>query len=102
MAILIEEATRPAEIFACSTASQGELQRITGFNDALFNELGLAVPEHMPYTGADDWPIDGWILKPPGFDANKKYPLIVEIHGGPNTQYGYGFFHEMQMLAAAG
>ena len=56
----------------------------------------------MPYTGAEDWSIDGWILKPPGFDAKKKYPLIVEIHGGPNTQYGYGFFHEMQMLAAAG
>jgi dipeptidyl aminopeptidase/acylaminoacyl peptidase len=46
--------------------------------------------------------MDGWILKPRGFDASKKYPLIVEIHGGPNTQYGYGFMHEMQMLAAQG
>ena len=101
-AILIEEATHPAEIFTCSTASPGELHRITAFNDALFNELELAVPEYMPYTGADNWPVDGWILKPPGFDAARKYPLIVEIHGGPNTQYGYGFFHEMQMLAAAG
>src|SRR2546423_6380288 len=102
MAILIEEATHPAEIFTCSTASPGELQPVTAFNAALFNELEVAVPEYMPYTGAEDWPIDGWILKPPGFDAKKKYPLIVEIHGGPNTQYGYGFFHEMQMLAAAG
>ena len=102
MAILIEEATHPAEIFACSTAFPGELRRITDFNAALFNELELAVPEYMPYTGAEDWPIDGWILKPSGFDAKKKYPLVVEIHGGPNTQYGYGFFHEMQVLAAAG
>ena len=46
--------------------------------------------------------MDGWILKPPDFDATKKYPLIVQIHGGPNTQYGYGFLHEMQMLAANG
>ena len=46
--------------------------------------------------------MDGWILKPQNFDASKKYPLIVEIHGGPNTQYGYGFMHEMQMLAADG
>jgi dipeptidyl aminopeptidase/acylaminoacyl peptidase len=46
--------------------------------------------------------MDGWILKPHDFDASRKYPLIVEIHGGPNTEYGYGFFHEMQLLAAAG
>ena len=87
MAILIEEATHPAEIFTCSTASPGELQRVTAFNAALFNELEVAVPEYMPYTGAEDWPIDGWILKPPGFDAKKKYPLVVEIH---NVQQGGG------------
>src|SRR5260370_20337726 len=46
--------------------------------------------------------MDGWILKPRDFDAGRKYPLVVEIHGGPNTQYGYGFMHEMQALAAAG
>jgi len=56
----------------------------------------------MPYTGVEDWPIDGWILKPLDFDPAKKYPMIVEIHGGPNSQYGYGFFHEMQLLAACG
>ncbi len=79
-----------------------ELRRLTNFNDALFKELELATPEYMPYTGVDGWPMDGWILKPRDFDAGKKYPLIVEIHGGPNTQYGYGFMHEMQVLAAAG
>jgi len=56
----------------------------------------------MPYSGADNWPIDGWLLKPSDFDPTRKYPMLVEIHGGPNTQYGYGFFHEMQMLAGAG
>jgi dipeptidyl aminopeptidase/acylaminoacyl peptidase len=80
----------------------GELCQLTKFNDVLFNDLELTTPEYMPYTGIDDWPMDGWILKPRGFDESKKYPLIVEIHGGPNTQYGYGFMHEMQMLAAAG
>jgi dipeptidyl aminopeptidase/acylaminoacyl peptidase len=79
-----------------------ELRRLTSFNDPLFDELELATPEYMPYTGVDGWPMDGWILKPRDFDAGKKYPLIVEIHGGPNTQYGYGFMHEMQMLVAAG
>jgi dipeptidyl aminopeptidase/acylaminoacyl peptidase len=56
----------------------------------------------MGYKGADGWDMDGWILKPYDFDASKKYPLIVEIHGGPQTQYGYGFFHEMQLLVAQG
>ena len=79
-----------------------ELRQLTSFNDALFDELALATPEYMPFTGVDGWPMDGWILKPRDFDPGKKYPLIVEIHGGPNTQYGYGFMHEMQMLAAAG
>ncbi len=102
LSMLIASATKAPEVFVCSTASPGELHRVTGFNDALFSELALAAPEYMPYTGADGWPMDGWILKPRNFDLNKKYPLILEIHGGPNTQYGYGFFHEMQVLVAAG
>ncbi len=79
-----------------------ELRRLTNFNDALFDELALATPEYMAFTGVDGWPMDGWILKPRDFDPGKKYPLILEIHGGPNAQYGYGFMHEMQVLAAAG
>jgi dipeptidyl aminopeptidase/acylaminoacyl peptidase len=102
LALLIGEGTRPQEIFVCSTSSSGELHRITAFNDALFSELTLGTPEYMPYAGADGWPMDGWVLKPHDFDLNKKYPLILQIHGGPQTQYGYGFFHEMQMLVAQG
>ena len=101
-AILIENPTHVAEIFVSSISAPGELRHLTTFNDALFDELEMATPEYMPYSGFEGWPMDGWILKPRNFDANKKYPLIVEIHGGPNTQYGYGFMHEMQMLAADG
>src|SRR2546425_158728 len=101
-AILIENPTNVAEIFVSSMSSPGELRRLTHINDALFDELTLATPEYMFFSGVDGWPMDGWILKPRDFDPGKKYPLIVEIHGGPNTQYGYGFMHEMQMLAAAG
>ncbi len=102
MAVLIENPTHIAEMYVCPMASTGEVRRVTGFNDALFDELALSAPEYMPYSGADNWPIDGWILKPPDFDPTRTYPMLVEIHGGPNTQYGYGFLHEMQMLAAAG
>ncbi|HEX9133619.1 MAG TPA: DPP IV N-terminal domain-containing protein, partial [Ktedonobacteraceae bacterium] len=96
-AILIENPTNVAEIFVSSMSSPGELRQLTSFNNALFKELALATPEYMPFTGVDGWPMDGWILKPRDFDPGKKYPLIVEIHGGPNTQYGYGFMHEMQV-----
>ncbi|GAC1566092.1 MAG: S9 family peptidase [Ktedonobacteraceae bacterium] len=100
--MLIEDPTRVAEIYACSPTTPGSLRRLTSFNDALFNELQLSAPEHITYADADGWPMDGWILKPPDFDPTRKYPLIVEIHGGPNTQYGYGFISEMHMLAANG
>ena len=102
LALLVGDPTHPPEVYARSTDESGELKRITHCNDALIDELELASPEYMSYTGADGWPMDGWILKPRDFDPAKKYPLIVEIHGGPQTQYGYGFFHEMQLLGAAG
>src|SRR6266516_4629604 len=102
MAVLIEDPAHIAEIFVRSTTSTGGLRQLTAFNDALFSKLALATPEYKPYTGVDGWPMDGWFLKPKGFEPGKKYPLIVEIHGGPNTQYGYGFMHEMQVLVAAG
>ena len=103
IALLVGDATRPQEIFTLHVAQQaGEMHRVTHFNDALFNDLTVVAPEYIQYKGADDWSMDGWILKPHDFEPSKKYPLIVEIHGGPNTQYGYGFFHEMQMLVAQG
>ena len=103
IALLIGDATRPQEIYTLNVVQQaGEMQRVTHFNDALFDDLTVVAPEYIQYKGADDWSMDGWILKPHDFEPSKKYPLIVEIHGGPNTQYGYGFFHEMQMLVAQG
>lgn len=102
MALLIGSPTQVQEAFVRSTAPAGELRRLTAFNDALLSEIMLSSPEYMPYTGAEGWPMDGWVMKPHAFDPSRKYPLIVEVHGGPATQYGYGFFHEMQLLTAAG
>ncbi|MEO8954759.1 MAG: S9 family peptidase [Ktedonobacteraceae bacterium] len=102
LALLLADATHPQEICITSTSAPGALHRLTDFNAALFAELELSSPEYMPFKGAEGWPMDGWILKPHDFDPAKQYPLVVEIHGGPHTQYGYGFFHEMQLLTAAG
>jgi dipeptidyl aminopeptidase/acylaminoacyl peptidase len=102
MALLIGNPTRVQEVFARPTAASSELRRLTSFNEEMLSEISLSAPEHFSYTGVDGWPMDGWVMKPRDFDPTKKYPLIVEIHGGPATQYGYGFFHEMQLLTTAG
>ncbi len=102
LALLVSDATHPAEVFVRDIENDGEMQRISDINGAWLKELELAQPELITYKGADDWPIEGWVLKPHDFDPGKRYPLVVEIHGGPNTQYGYGFFHEMQMLVTEG
>ena len=59
-------------------------------------------PEEIWYTSFDGKKIQGWILKPPGFSPSTKYPLILEIHGGPHTAYGNTFTHEFQWMAAKG
>ncbi|MCA1584821.1 MAG: S9 family peptidase, partial [Acidobacteria bacterium] len=83
-------------------ASTGAMSQLTAFNDELFNQLALSEPEEMWYTGIDGKKIQGWILKPSGFDASKKYPMILEIHGGPHSAYGNTFTHEFQWMAAKG
>jgi dipeptidyl aminopeptidase/acylaminoacyl peptidase len=65
-------------------------------------EVDLVEPEVFTYTSADDWSAQGWVIRPAGAEAGKKYPVILEIHGGPQTNYGHMMFHEMQWLAAQG
>lgn len=83
-------------------AGAGAMTRLTRFNDELWSQLTLSEPEEIWYTSFDGRRIQGWILKPPSFDASKKYPLILEIHGGPHSAYGNTFTHEFQWMAAKG
>jgi dipeptidyl aminopeptidase/acylaminoacyl peptidase len=52
------------------------------------------------YTSTGGTTVDGWVVKPPNFDAAKKYPLLMEIHGGPHGAYGVGFSYQFQNFAA--
>jgi dipeptidyl aminopeptidase/acylaminoacyl peptidase len=83
-------------------AANGTTRKLSSFNDALFGELTLSQPEELWYTSFDGRKIQGWILKPPSFDASRRYPLILEIHGGPHSAYGNTFTHEFQWMAAKG
>lgn len=76
---------------------------LTAMNEALLADRSIGDVEEIWYESSKDKrKIHGWIIKPPGFDARKKYPLILEIHGGPFANYGDRFDEEKQLMAASG
>jgi dipeptidyl aminopeptidase/acylaminoacyl peptidase len=93
--------TKIGDLFWLDRVS-GEARQLTHSNDELFDRLNLTEPEEIRYKSFDGKTIQAWLQKPPGFDATKKYPLILNIHGGPHAAYGYIFEHEFQWMAAKG
>ncbi|RMH66520.1 MAG: S9 family peptidase [Bacteroidetes bacterium] len=91
----------PAEV-AVTRAGQN-MQRLTHLNEDVLGHRQLGEVEMFWYPSSHDGRrIQGWIIKPPGFDSTKTYPLILEIHGGPFANYGSRFAAELQLMAAAG
>jgi dipeptidyl aminopeptidase/acylaminoacyl peptidase len=101
LAVLISTSVNIHDLFLLDAAT-GKLTQLTDINKELFSQLNLTHPEEIWYTSFDGKKIQGWIQKPPNFDATKKYPFILEIHGGPHSAYGFTFTHEFQWMAAKG
>ena len=81
----------------------GETKRLTHLNQDLFDYKALGEVEEIWYKSSfDGRDIQGWIVKPPNFDPAKKYPLLLEIHGGPFANYGSRFSAEVQLFASKG
>jgi dipeptidyl aminopeptidase/acylaminoacyl peptidase len=99
LAYLHSTMTDPGQIWVRDVAT-GYSRRLTNVNEDLLQEIELGEVEEFWFKGAADNDLQGWILKPPGFDKTKKYPAILEIHGGPLEQYGNFFVHEFCFLAA--
>jgi dipeptidyl aminopeptidase/acylaminoacyl peptidase len=97
---LVSSPVMIGDIFAI--ASDGTQTRVTDSNGKLWSQLNLTAPEEINYTSFDGKHIQGWIQKPPDFDPQKKYPLILNIHGGPHSAYGWVFDDEFQWMAAKG
>jgi len=91
----------PGQVFTLNL-SNSKSRQLTHLNLRLLNSLDLGNVETHWIQGPDGNDLQGWIMKPPGFDPSERYPSILEIHGGPLTQYGYIFFHEFYFLAAQG
>ena len=80
----------------------GEDRQITRLNRSMVDASQSSALEQVWFKGAAGNQLQGWILKPPGFDPKRKYPSILQIHGGPLAQYGNLFMHEFHYLAAQG
>src|SRR5205823_2660821 len=78
--------TQPAEIMRLRM-SDGSVQPLTKTNAELLANVNRPVPESVTVTGAGGTPVQMWILKPPGFDPAKKYPLVFWVHGGPQGAF---------------
>ena len=92
----------PGDI-AVGTLGSASLKPITAVNAGLLAGRELGPVEEIDYESSKDHrKMQGWIIKPPDFDASKKYPLILEIHGGPFANYGDRFDIEKQLMAARG
>jgi len=93
----------PAEVYATNTDGS-QLNALTALNTRLMNEAGLAKAEEVEWTGALGRKIHGWVVKPKDFDASRKYPLLVLIHGGPQSAWNdnWGFRWNPQVFANAG
>lgn len=111
LAYLWTTPTAPAEVYVADSgaldATEGALdggagRALSGFNDEWRATRQLADAEGFWYRGADDWDVQGWIMRPPGMRTGARYPLVLEIHGGPYGMYGTGFSLEFQILAGQG
>jgi dipeptidyl aminopeptidase/acylaminoacyl peptidase len=81
--------------------ADGTRTQLTTLNKDFLEEIHVSASEQFMYN-AEGFDIEGWIMKPYGFEKGKKYPTVLHIHGGPHAAYGHAFFHEFQLLAAQG
>jgi dipeptidyl aminopeptidase/acylaminoacyl peptidase len=115
LALGASDPTDPGDLYAQlvvrkeSALSEVEPRRLTRLNEALLAEVALAPVEEFAFRGADDWELQGWIMRPSmpvsagqNGATPSAVPTVLEIHGGPAAMYGYSFFMEFQLLAAQG
>ena len=92
---------RLQELYTAALGGAVGLTKLSAFNDEALKDRYVAVPEPITVQSRG-LEIGGWILKPKDFDPAKKYPGILDVHGGPKTVYGPVFYHEMQLWANMG
>jgi dipeptidyl aminopeptidase/acylaminoacyl peptidase len=92
---------RPTELYIADSDGKNE-RRLTGLNDKLNAEIAWSDAERFTYESVGGYEIEGWLMKPYGYEPGKKYPLVFYIHGGPHSAYGENWFDEFQNITGAG
>jgi dipeptidyl aminopeptidase/acylaminoacyl peptidase len=96
------DVTHPVELWVAPLATPAQERRLTSFNDALVAGITMIPADTLWFTGVGGLRIEGWLMKPYGYQPGKRYPLVLSIHGGPHSNYGNVLFPEFQMLAGQG
>jgi dipeptidyl aminopeptidase/acylaminoacyl peptidase len=95
-------ALEPDDLVRFRLAAGARPEILTHVNEDVLQGVTLGAVAEITVRSGDGTPVQGWLVKPPDFDAAKKYPLILHIHGGPHSMYGVGFNLSFQNLAANG
>jgi dipeptidyl aminopeptidase/acylaminoacyl peptidase len=101
LALVVSTPTEIGDLYVLDAAA-GAPRRLTHLSESVLSELRLGTPEEIVYPSFDGRQIQAWVLKPPDYDPARRYPLILNIHGGPHAAYGATFDHEFQWMAAKG
>lgn len=99
IALLIGDGVTADELYVIQNGAE---RKLTDHNGAVAAELAIMQPKRFTYKGADGWPIDGFVIKPVGYEAGKRYPTVLSIHGGPHGVYSSALMVYFQTLASAG
>lgn len=101
MVYLADDFEHPADLYISNLDGSSERQ-LTHVNSELWSQLELQPVERLPYKSTDGWAVDGFFVKPLGWQAGKKYPMVLVIHGGPEGMFGVDWYHEFQVYAVKG
>jgi dipeptidyl aminopeptidase/acylaminoacyl peptidase len=91
--------TAPPELWVLR---DGKSKQLTNLNKEYLAKTDVIGHERFEFTSSGGHVVEGWLMRPPSFRKNRKYPLVLEIHGGPRSAYGNAMMHEFQLLAAQG
>ncbi len=100
VAFMAGDATHPNEVFL--RTPEGEETMMTRVNVEAAAGISFSEPERILFKAPDGWDIEGWVMKPYGYEPGKQYPTILSVHGGPSGMYGYGFTYQFQLYASNG
>jgi dipeptidyl aminopeptidase/acylaminoacyl peptidase len=96
------EAAFANELLEFYHVQNGQVEKVSSYNDQALADKYVAKVSEVEYDSSEDGIQHGWVLLPKDYEPGKKYPAILDVHGGPRAVYSKIFFHEMQVWAGAG